>query len=595
MFHMMKVIVFLTLVVVMTDAAFAFTFNNYCNLFGQETQANPHLLKERVRACEKQAKEGDIDAQIELVRIYVHNGYGWRDLSLAEKWAREAAKSKTAQGYDTLGWLLALKPNRTDEEIREAVQAYMQANKMGVENELRLVQLLEGCSCISDMPKVFAGVKKEADEGNASLQYFLGKAYLEGLGVPQNGDKAIAWYMHLLQQKESYSLYAPYALGLIYEKGKAGVTVDIDKALQFYQIGAQRGDRDSKLKVTKILNRHKPLSILRVPNYDGQEPKWVALLYSDGTLDIQAEYSNGKWKKVDMNQWVKSHFADKDLPRVPLPDFPDGSEMLAIKGLSFKQSDTNTKAQVSWFPRRWVSLKHKKEYVIDRIAQLASECDIWYSLVVQGKQPYDPATSYLDEVEQPKVVDYIASWDVQSISVHRMNYDADTRLKSRTVMDMNKKEEAVFSDLIEKIKKYNPDFLQDRKFSSQHVWKKEDRQKFRQQSQQQVSKVKMLDGSSLFQILIERTYKDSFFHTYYNAWVSENHEQLELLESHMSLADMDWKSISYETPIGAAWVIDKHIYAVGSHYAAGTSNIIYKLSPESREVVFEQYDSRSCE
>jgi len=569
----------------------AFATNQTCKLFNQDVRNNSKLLEERVEACEKIANAGNIDAQIEIIRIYLDNTLGWRDFTKAEKWARKVAESETARGYDLLGGLLALKPDMTKEEGKEAIQAYIKAYQMGVDNNLRLVELLERNNFILKTPEVLEWLKHKAESGDATFQNFLGEAYLKGLGVSQDTKEAISWYMRLLQQKKHYTTYAPYVLGSIYEKGKGGIAINKKKAIEFYKIAAERGDHNSKVKLSRLLNEDKPIPLLAIPPHDEQPPKWIAQLYSDGTMDIRAAYIDGKWQKVDINQWLTTHFTKDKLPVIP----SSSATMLAIKKLNYQQKDIKSTPQYQWLPKNWYSLEDQRHYTVDRLAQLGSECDVWYSFVVQGKHPFDAILNN-DEDEKPPIASGdIASWDIKSVPIQKIKLQILPEIKTLVLSDFNQKEATTFSNLKQRMKKYNPDFLQERKFISQHIWEETDRKKWRQIRSDEVRKIKILDGSFLYQILLSVSYKGSFSQAYYNAWLREDNGKFTLLDSHMTLADGDWKSISYESPTSSAWILDGKLYALGSYYAAGSTNLIYELSSSGAKPVFEVFDTRSCE
>ena len=74
-----------------------------------------------------------------------------------------------------------------------------------------------------------------AEQGNAHAQYFLGKLYKDGQGVPQDYEEAARWYR--LAAKQGHAK-AQYSLGWLYEVGK-GVPTDKEEAARWYQLAAQ--------------------------------------------------------------------------------------------------------------------------------------------------------------------------------------------------------------------------------------------------------------------------------------------------------------------------------------------------------------------
>lgn len=82
--------------------------------------------------------------------------------------------------------------------------------------------------------KNFAKAEKEframADKGDAAGQFWLGKLYLEGKGVPQDNKQAASWFQKASDLGESH---AQHSLGMMYEMGM-GVPLDHKKAEELF-------------------------------------------------------------------------------------------------------------------------------------------------------------------------------------------------------------------------------------------------------------------------------------------------------------------------------------------------------------------------
>ena len=76
-------------------------------------------------------------------------------------------------------------------------------------------------------------------KGNKYAIYFLGSMYNEGLGVEPNHEKALQCYLKAaeLSVPEAYDY-----LGKAYEFGKLGVKPDPGKAIEYYKLGAEKGE-----------------------------------------------------------------------------------------------------------------------------------------------------------------------------------------------------------------------------------------------------------------------------------------------------------------------------------------------------------------
>ncbi len=75
-----------------------------------------------------------------------------------------------------------------------------------------------------------------ANDSNAYAMNVLGMAYLRGIGVEKDVNKAIDWWM--LAAQKGYA-YAYYNLGMLYKNGKHGIKQDFEKACSFYKKGVE--------------------------------------------------------------------------------------------------------------------------------------------------------------------------------------------------------------------------------------------------------------------------------------------------------------------------------------------------------------------
>jgi TPR repeat protein len=81
-----------------------------------------------------------------------------------------------------------------------------------------------------------------AELGRPEAMSLLGTMYLFGNGVAENGREAVFWLSKSIElgYEESISV-----LGMAFATGKAGVKIDLDKAIEMLTFGAQRGDDQS--------------------------------------------------------------------------------------------------------------------------------------------------------------------------------------------------------------------------------------------------------------------------------------------------------------------------------------------------------------
>ena len=93
-------------------------------------------------------------------------------------------------------------------------------------------------------------LRKAAADGNPSAQYVVASRYLNGVGVPQDLDKAVFW-----SQQAAAKGYAPaqYLLGTLYERG-LGAPKDAAKALEWYGKAAALGNVSSMHNAAVLLS-----------------------------------------------------------------------------------------------------------------------------------------------------------------------------------------------------------------------------------------------------------------------------------------------------------------------------------------------------
>ena len=87
-----------------------------------------------------------------------------------------------------------------------------------------------------------------AEQGNADVQYDLGRNYDGGYFLPQNKTKAAYWYTKAAEQGHTD---AQFFLGLLYHKG-VGVETDRAKARYWYTKAAEQGSKAAKDGLRKL-------------------------------------------------------------------------------------------------------------------------------------------------------------------------------------------------------------------------------------------------------------------------------------------------------------------------------------------------------
>ncbi len=81
-----------------------------------------------------------------------------------------------------------------------------------------------------------------AEQGDEYAQFYLGKMYQNGWGVPQDYKKAIKWFSESAYRGDAT---AQFYLGVMYSNGE-GVPQDYHQGARFFRMSAERGDQDSQ-------------------------------------------------------------------------------------------------------------------------------------------------------------------------------------------------------------------------------------------------------------------------------------------------------------------------------------------------------------
>ena len=82
-----------------------------------------------------------------------------------------------------------------------------------------------------------AELVRSAEQGDASAQVSLGAMYADGLGVPQDGAAAVAWYCRAAEQGHAS---AQVSLGALYSDGGSGVSQNLVEGHTWLNLGASR-------------------------------------------------------------------------------------------------------------------------------------------------------------------------------------------------------------------------------------------------------------------------------------------------------------------------------------------------------------------
>lgn len=99
--------------------------------------------------------------------------------------------------------------------------------------------------------KAIALFQSAADKNNADGEYYMGVAYLNGLGVPKDDAKAAAWFRRGADHDHEV---AQYWFGEMLSKGRGGLTADWNAALPYFVKAARRAVTNAFIEIGTMYN-----------------------------------------------------------------------------------------------------------------------------------------------------------------------------------------------------------------------------------------------------------------------------------------------------------------------------------------------------
>jgi TPR repeat protein len=166
-----------------------------------------------VEALQKQAEQGNSDAQLRLGRAYAQGNGVKRSYKEAAQWYRKAVDGGSLPAHTALG------------ELYEAGQ--------GVKLDY------------AEAAKLY---RAAAEKGEMNAQYSLAEMLQAGRGIAKDHSEAVKWYRAAADQGDPL---AQYNLAQRYELG-VGVAVDKVEAYKWYTIAALNGQPDSAKAGAKL-------------------------------------------------------------------------------------------------------------------------------------------------------------------------------------------------------------------------------------------------------------------------------------------------------------------------------------------------------
>ena len=131
-----------------------------------------------------------------------------------------------------------------------------------------------------------AEIQKEAEQGDAIAQKFLGSIYLKGRGVPQNSGKGVYW----LQKSAEQGVFdAQFILGLIYYYGdEIDIPEDYAKAALWLQKAVEQDVADTNVTTAQSILGYIYASKKFAQQDDFEATKWWKKAADKGEADAQS-------------------------------------------------------------------------------------------------------------------------------------------------------------------------------------------------------------------------------------------------------------------------------------------------------------------
>ena len=116
-----------------------------------------------------------------------------------------------------------------------------------------LLAALVSILCITPVfSEDIAGIRKKAEQGDATAQLTLARAYYGGKGVPEDKAEALKWYRKAADQGHAQ---AQAMLGIAYGEG-FGVPQDYIQSYMWHNLASAQGEaREVKLELSKKMTK----------------------------------------------------------------------------------------------------------------------------------------------------------------------------------------------------------------------------------------------------------------------------------------------------------------------------------------------------
>ena len=198
-----------------------------------------HDYTQALSVTKAAAATGNTEALAILGQMYLSGQQGVpQDYAQAYRYFWQAAKQKNPSGLFNLGLMywqgmgVAKQPEKALTYFKAAREAgHMKAGRyIGLYHE----QHGDDALAVDDY-------QQAANAGDITSQYYLGRAYELGKGIPRDYAQALAWYTKAAARGDTIASDGMVGLASLYEHGE-GVTEDLAMARRYYEQAAKLGN-----------------------------------------------------------------------------------------------------------------------------------------------------------------------------------------------------------------------------------------------------------------------------------------------------------------------------------------------------------------
>jgi uncharacterized protein len=195
------------------------------------------------------AEAGNAEAQAMLAQAYSSGNQGLpQDYVKALMWNEKAAAQGSARAYLNLA-LMYRDGTGVPKDAAKALENFTISEKAGDMKAPRYLGLY--AKEVGDFAKAASYYQEGAARGDITSQFYLGRAYELGQGVPQDYLQAFTWYTKSAERGDHVASDGVVGLASLYERG-LGVTTDLQKAKMLYSQAAATGNEDAKKALQRL-------------------------------------------------------------------------------------------------------------------------------------------------------------------------------------------------------------------------------------------------------------------------------------------------------------------------------------------------------